>query len=368
MGMLDADGVAVLRGADLIMGGRHPAEADVRKLAQWALPRSTDTVLATERLSEYFALSTQDLSLAAGLLAVTLSASEPWIVLWFRAEHVEVVNWAGNPHKNMTPGPGGTLNPRASFEAWQETVRGRARRWTIPEVEAAAHLRTSVMGVWQTRRIQDLNRQLLATLDQKDMLLRQKQFLIGEVNHRVQNSLQLVSSFLALQARGSEDATLHGALEEARRRIGAVSLVHRRLYSADQLETIDGARYVDELLDDLVASLGGEWSQHFARDLEPIMLPTDRAVGLGLVLTELVINANKYAYGGAPGPLRVSLAQDRDRFRLAVEDDGVGRTSTRRGFGSRMIDVLVTQLGGALDYEGKKSGTRAVLVAPIEGR
>ncbi len=71
-----------------------------------------------------------------------------------------------------------------------------------------------------------------------------------------------------------------------------------------------------------VASIGEDWGRHLVRDLQPIMLPNDRAVGLGLVLTELVINANKYAYGGASGPLRVTLAEDRNLFRLIVTDEG----------------------------------------------
>jgi two-component sensor histidine kinase len=93
------------------------------------------------------------------------------------------------------------------------------------------------------------------------------------------------------------------------------------------------------------------------------MLPTDRAVGLGLVLTELVINANKYAYGGAPGPLRVTLTEEANRLRLIVADEGAGRTSSRKGFGSRMMDALVTQLGGTLEYEDARPGTRAILQA-----
>jgi two-component sensor histidine kinase len=286
--------------------------------------------------------------------------------MWFRAEQVEVVNWAGNPHKNVTAGPGGLLTPRASFEAWSETVRGRSRRWTIPEIEAAGHLRRAVMGVWQTRRIRDLNRQLLATLDEKELLIRQKEFLIGEVNHRVQNSLQLVSSFLALQARSSDDAALQATIEEARRRIAAVSLVHRRLYRADQLEAVDAARYIDELLSDLAASLGADWEQHIVLDLQPVMLPADRAVALGLVVTELVINANKYAYGGAAGPLRVALSENANRFRLIVADEGIGRTSLRKGFGSRMMDALMAQLGGVLEFEDNRPGTRATLSAPID--
>ena len=247
-------------------------------------------------------------------------------------------------------------------------MRRRAHPWTLPEIEAAARLRVAVNGVWQNRRIRELNRQLLNTLEEKDRLIQQKEFLIGEVNHRVQNSLQLVSSFLALQARASEDPALHTAIDEARRRISAVSLVHRRLYRADQLEAVDAARYVDELLDDLIASMGGEWEQQLVRDLEPVMLLTDRAVGLGLVLTELVINANKYAYGGAPGPLRITLTEDGNRLRLIVADEGVGRSSSRKGFGSRMMDALVGQLEGTLVYEEGRPGTRATLTLSTRNR
>lgn len=367
MRMLDADGVAVLRGGDVVIGGHCPPETEVRRLAAWSIDKAVETVFATDALEKLYPLAEEHRVVASGLLAITLSASEPWSVLWFRAEHQEVINWAGNPHKDQSQDEAGILNPRASFEAWRETVRGRARRWTLPEIEAASRLRTAVIGVWQTRRIRDLNRQLLDTLDQKDLLLRQKEFLIGEVNHRVQNSLQIVSSFLGLQARESEDESLRAAVEEARRRIAAVSLVHRRLYRADQLEIIDAARYLDELLNDLIASLGAEWRDHLVRDLQPIMLPTDRAVGLGLVLTELVINANKYAYGGAVGPLRVTLSEDRNLFRVVVADQGGGRSkAARKGFGSRMMEVLVAQMEGTLEYENAQPGTRAVLVAPID--
>ena len=76
--------------------------------------------------------------------------------------------------------------------------------------------------------------------------------------------------------------------------------MHRRLYGSDQVRTVDGARYVDELLVDLLASIDDAWRAQITRDLEPVLLPNDRAISMGLILTELCINANKYAYGGGP--------------------------------------------------------------------
>jgi two-component sensor histidine kinase len=284
------------------------------------------------------------------------------MILWFRAEKVEEVEWAGNPHK-QNPTPGGVLSPRASFDAWREDVHGRSRRWTLPEIEAAGRLRPAVLNVRQNRRIRELNVRLTETLNDKDALLQQKEFLIGEVNHRVQNSLQLVSSFLALQARDADDG-FKATVEEARRRLNAVALVHRRLYRGDHLELVDAARYLDELVGDAISAMGPEWAEGLSLDLAPISLPTDRAVTVGLILTELMINANKYAYDGAAGPLQIRLIEDRDKLRLVVADHGKGKVGTRKGFGSRLMDALVGQLGGELTYEDNAPGLRAVLTAP----
>jgi light-regulated signal transduction histidine kinase (bacteriophytochrome) len=367
--MFNADSVAVVRGGDIITDGECPDPRAVMNLAKWAAPRAVDTVFHTDRLGEVHPAAADYQRCASGMLAITLTADEPWMVLWFRAEEVQVVEWAGNPHKEAQVREGETLTPRASFAAWKETVHGRARRWTVPEIEAAARLKMAVLEVRRNRQLRELNQRLLDTLAEKELLIKQNEFLIGEVNHRVQNSLQLVSSFLALQGRGSGDPALQAALEEARRRLNAVALVHRRLYRGEQIEVVDLSRYIEELVADMMASMGPEWAQNLVLDLSPVMMPTDRAVTVGLVLTELIINANKYAYDGAPGPLVISLTDHRADLRLSVADHGKGKpkTAKREGFGSRMMEALVSQLRGELEYTDNKPGLRATLSAPIQG-
>jgi len=114
-----------------------------------------------------------------------------------------------------------------------------------------------------------------------------------------------------------------------------------------------------------VSSLGREWQAHLSRDLLSVVMPNERAVSLGLVLTELMININKYAYGGAPGPVTVRLEEERADVVLTVADKGGGRVSPRQGFGSRMMAALVSQLGGELAYADNGPGLRAILTAPI---
>lgn len=362
--MLAADGVAVLRAGRLVMDGVHPHESQVLDLARWVMAQGPEPVV-TRRLAEDHPPAAAYQAEASGLLGLVVAAEEPFVILWFRAEEVEVVEWAGNPHKAAQAGPGGALTPRASFDAWRETVRGRSRRWTLAEVDAAVRLRETLLEARSRRRLLELNGRLTEAVNEKDGLLQQKEMLLKEVNHRIQNSLQLVSSFLGLQARSLNDPQVHEAFDEARRRLQAVALVHRRLYRADQIDVVDLARYLEELIADMNDSMGREWAGRISIDAAPVLTPTDRAVTLGLVVTELVINANKYAYGGQPGPIEVSLEEHLSDLRLIVADHGQGRHAPKEGFGSRMMTAMVRQLQGVLVFSDNGPGVRAILTAPI---
>ena len=112
-------------------------------------------------------------------------------------------------------------------------------------------------------------------------------------------------------------------------------------------------------------SLGAEWAGKISVDASPVLVPTDRAVTLGLVVTELVINANKYAYDGKPGQIEVSLEEHRADLRVIVADHGKGKHAPGEGFGSRMMSAMVKQLRGELTFGDNKPGLRAILTCPI---
>jgi chemotaxis family two-component system sensor kinase Cph1 len=364
--MMAGDGIAVLRGRELVTSGSCPPDDEIQKLATWLVARPIETVFSTDRLSTIYPQAAVFQVVGSGVLSITLSADQPWLLIWFRAEQIEQVNWAGNPHKATNLDQNAVLTPRASFEAWSEMVRGQSRNWSLAEVEAAVRLRAALLDVQQNRRVLELNRQLTKILQDKDLLLQQKEFLIGEVNHRVQNSLQLVSAFLSLQGQTSNNVELQNALEEARRRLSAVALVHRRLYRGDQIEVVDAARYIEELCVDTFSFMGGDWTKHLTLDLSPVLVSTDRSVTLGLVLTELLINSNKYAYDGAAGPIKIELIEDRTHLRMTVSDKGIGRKSSRVGFGSRIMKGLIAQLGGEMVESDNGPGLRVAVIVPVQ--
>ena len=192
--------------------------------------------------------------------------------------------------------------------------------------------------------------------------------LLGEVNHRVANSLQLVTAMIRLQASALTDPGARDALEDTQRRIGAIAQVHRRLYTAHDVERVDMQEYLRALVDEL----GETWSSAAAPRLlqlaaAPIRLPTDRAVSLGVIVTELVSNACKYAYPTGGGEVRVALREAGDDFELTVEDDGCGMAPDAKprgtGLGQKLIRAMAQSLQAEFGYDPAHAGVRATLRA-----
>ncbi|MBS0478546.1 MAG: response regulator [Proteobacteria bacterium] len=195
--------------------------------------------------------------------------------------------------------------------------------------------------------------------------------LLREVNHRVANSLQLVTAMVRLQANSLADSAAREALADTERRIDAIAQVHRSLYATDDAEGVDMKYYLEALVDELGGSWASEKPKRALRlEAESIRLPADRAVSLGVIVNELVSNAFKYAYGPtSPGEVRVSLTREAESFLLAVEDDGAGFGSVPRtqgsGLGSRLVGAMAKSLKGAVEYDSSTNGLRATLRAAI---
>lgn len=363
--MLDGDGIAVIHPDGIDRYGRCPNDAEIAAIGGWLAARNTSEAFATHNLTEVLPEAAAFADRASGILALPVP-EERSTLIWFRAEQVEEIEWAGNPHKGVDLDPTAALTPRTSFQSWSETVRQQSRRWTLEQIEAAHRLRRAFRTASASRERLRLYHELEQAVAEKDAALAQKDLLMKEVDHRVQNSIQLVSAFLSLQAREAGPGPVADQLVEARSRLSAVALVHRRLYRDDQIDTIDLARYLEELLGDLKGSLGKEWASQMTIDLTPMLIPTDRAVSVGLIASELVINASKYAYSGDPGPIDIALEQHRNRMRLIVADHGKGIASNRSGFGSRMMSAVMARLGGEIKHADNDPGLRAIMTAPIE--
>ena len=195
--------------------------------------------------------------------------------------------------------------------------------------------------------------------------------MLGEVNHRVANSLQLVSSLVQMQTTAVADAHAKAALIDTQRRIQAVAQVHRRLYTADVVSTVDMADYLTALVEELRSTYAsdGDGARRLALDSDEIRVSTDQAVSLGIIVNELVANACKYAYpADRAGDVRISLKRDaEDMVVLTVEDDGCGLSAAGlasapikgTGLGGRVIGAMASSLRSQIVFDPAHKGVRA---------
>jgi PAS domain S-box-containing protein len=193
--------------------------------------------------------------------------------------------------------------------------------------------------------------------------------LLQELTHRVKNSLQIIAAMVSIEARSHKSGEGKAALERVSHRINALGQLYSQLSKANTVEAVDAATYLDGLCQDLIASVHKEGGTSIVleTDIESELLPTDRAITIGLMVNELVMNAIKHAFpDDTKGTVLVTFKRAPGELRLTVSDDGKGVDPRRAdsGLGGRLIEGFAHQLGGQLRRESNRQGTTVRLILP----
>jgi two-component sensor histidine kinase len=220
----------------------------------------------------------------------------------------------------------------------------------------------------RTRELERVVVQLSETVSQRDALLEAQSLLAREVDHRIKNSLQMVTSVLAMQAAGAESESEQLALQQACSRVQAVAHAHGLLYRSGGSDRVPFRDYLTALCCDLQSSLAPEEVERSIDCCSDTAdIPVDYALPMALVVNELVTNAFKHAFpGGRKGRVEVSFQRRKPGgWRLTVADDGIGLPSwpppaAPHSLGTRIVGALVERLHGRLEV-ATEGGTRFTL-------
>lgn len=261
----------------------------------------------------------------------------------------------------------GTQESRVAIAA----LKAGAADYVIKEVQGdfIELLRSALDGAIQNVRIRKAHEaaeaEIRAARDRFEALAAERALMLREMTHRVGNSLQIIMAMLHVQANATSNPEVQEALQAARGRVAAVAQVHRRLYTSDQVASVALDQYLVSLVDDLqISAHSGTSGITLSVEADRILVDPDRAVALGVIVTELVINASKYAYPQGSGPVRIALRADGTQGILCVEDDGIGMPETiepASGLGNRIVRAMATKLEAQIQFVPGQPGTRILL-------
>ncbi|WP_291858100.1 HWE histidine kinase domain-containing protein [Bradyrhizobium sp.] len=357
---IGADGVVVRVEGENFALGNTPDNDQIDALVEWLNENQPEGVFATDHLAKVFPPAKDLLDRAAGLMALSVSRHPRDYVLWFLPELVSTVTWAGDPGKPVEPGPlGDRLTPRKSFDAWQQTVTGQSRPWRSVEIDAARLLRTTVLEVVLHRIDQSLREQEKAR--------HQQELLMGELDHRVKNTIATIQSLVRLSSKSARDlATFTSAIEK---RLQSMSKAHS-LLSSSRWESAS----LRTIVEDEIAAQRSQLEGNITVEGDDFSLEPRTALSFALVLHELVTNAIKHG-SLSSGEGRVALRWDQ------VVKDGANwlvftwvesggppvRNTNRRGFGRTLLErVFAEDVSGKVVLAMQPDGVRCTIDIPFE--
>ena len=391
-----ADGAAVVVGTQVVRTGHAPREEQVRDLGRWLLTSCPAPVYETSRLPREHSPAEAYATEASGLLASVVSREMPILLLWFRAERVQTINWAGNPHKPVDATSTGQLTPRQSFEIWKETVRHQSRPWSAAEVDAARRLGRALFDVGQQQTLTSLNVQLRRTLSEKEALLAKRMAELAHMNrqatvghlsasitHELNQPLGAIlnnveAAVMLVDQRFPDGRELKAILGDIKRDDQRASEVIKRLghlltqgtVDAQEVDVNEVVREVFDILSALAAArdvkLGGKLAQQRLR------VKGDR-VQLEQVILNLVVNGIEAIAGARNGIREIdcrSWASDGQAL-VSIRNSGPGIPSdhleqlfepffTTKGDGMGMglciARTIIEAHGGKISAETRPSG------------
>ena len=201
-------------------------------------------------------------------------------------------------------------------------------------------------------------------------LLQEKELVLREVHHRIKNNMNTMMSLLSLEASAAADPGASQALTDARSRLQSMEVLYERLYRSGDYRRLSLDEYLLPLAREVLAVFPKGREVELFHDVEPLLLEVDTLSSLGIILTEIITNSMKYAFGeGEGGQLFISGHLEKGEVTLTVADSGVGLPESfgiedGEGFGMTLIKALTEQLSGSISVEGS-DGTRYVLRFPV---
>ena len=247
-------------------------------------------------------------------------------------------------------------------------IQRSRRKLILLLIFAAALVMISFIIFMGKRRVDKLNETLAKQKEVINKSLKEKEFLIKEIHHRVKNNLQVISSLLKLQSRNIEDESARTALNVGRSRVRSMALIHKNLYMDERnLNTIPIRKYIEDLSTEVIETYNNldQTPVNIELDVDDLNLDVDILIPIGLIINELLSNSLKYAFHAHLHPkVSISLKIVEENLVLKVSDNGIGYRSDQisaESFGLKLVRAFSDRLGAEYLFESDQ-GTSSTFI------
>lgn len=322
-----AEGAAILHRDEVVLLGQTPTREQVLALAEWMAQEGGQELYSTDRLSKVFPGAEPYKAVASGMLAIAISKLHHSYVIWFRPEVIQTIRWGGDPQKHTVPSVAGQrIGPRRSFETWKEVVFNRSLPWSDIELEAAAELRNSIVGI-VLRRAEEVE-DLVGELERSNQEL---EAFSHTVSHDLRAPFRHIVGYSSL-LREIEGETLSprglqylNNIAEAGQFAGELvdNLLHFSQMSRLPIEKtlIDMNLLVQEVKEQVMRDAEG---RRIAWQIAKLPRISGDLMLLRLVWCNLMANAVKYSRGREVASIIIEVREDDLEYVFSVADNGVG--------------------------------------------
>jgi two-component sensor histidine kinase len=265
---------------------------------------------------------------------------------------------------------------QGQLQAFNNGFKGRPQQFELPlknEKNETVWWQCFLNPVYLHGKLEELSCLVYDNTERKEIdrkirdSLKEKEVLLQEVHHRVKNNLQVISSILNLQSSYVNDAKTLEILRESQQRIKSMSFIHETIYRTADFSRLEFMDYIKTIASNLIQSYRTAATRvDFVPDMQSVGLNLDQAIPCGLIITELVSNALKYAFKGRKkGILTVILREENDEVILAVKDDGVGLPKDfafekNNSLGIQLVYALLEQIDATVKVD-QSNGTEFLI-------
>jgi len=349
------DGVSIFVEDIYDSRGSAPNEEEFRTIVPGLNAAATSRLLASDEIAARMPQAKRFADRAAGALVIPVSRTpRDYLILW-RRPLTQTVTWAGNPEKPVETGPNGDrLTPRKSFEAWRETVDGRAEKWSEAELDIAEGLRITLLEI--ILRLTD------EAVAERAKAQQQQELLIAELNHRVRNILNLIRGLINQSKHDAPD--IESFVEIVGGRISSLASAHDNITKGNWSH----APFSELIETEANAYLTGKKDRLDLQGPEAMIAPEAYTV-MALVIHEMMTNSAKYgSLSDQSGRLEVIVSRDaEDNFCAHWRESGGPpvKPPKRRGFGSTIIERSIPyELKGTAEIDYRLKGVEAHFCIP----